>query len=408
MPIVVGISLRQGGRLYQYDPGEQRFYRGEKVVVETQRGLEIGVVREPPRDAPDDDANAPIRPVLRRATASDTAREADNREREFLVIQTCRRHVERLGLPMRLISAHYSLDGGHVLVFFLAEHRVDFRELVRDAARELHVRIELRQVGVRDEAKIIGGHGVCGRPLCCSTFLAGFAPVAISMAKAQGLALNPQKISGQCGRLMCCLAFEYEHYHGIRVTLPKLNAQVETPGGMGKVTKLNVLARQIEVTIPDQPAPLWFTVEEGGGMAPVLDAPTPARRLERPRDVGSLAALRTDAARKAGPQVAEMVAEPAADGDVKSKRRRKRKKPGTAGSAPEGQVSRPPRPKPAQPAAPAAAPTGEGDAAAKAKRRRRRQKPRPDGAPSGDMPPGRYRPQRGPGDGGSPAPQGGE
>jgi len=262
MPIVVGISLRTAGKLYYFDPGTAQYYIGERVLVETARGPELGTVKLVPHEVTDEQIVAPLKPVIRGATASDLAREMSNRDREEAAIEACKRHIARLNLQMRLIDAQYSFDGGHILIHFLADNRVDFRELVRDLARELHARIELRQVGVRDEAKLIGGVGMCGRPLCCSAFLSNFAPVAINMAKVQGLALNPQKISGTCGRLMCCLAFEYEHYRDLRAGMPKINATVETPRGIGRVTKLNLIARQVEVLFPEVSDPLWFAIED--------------------------------------------------------------------------------------------------------------------------------------------------
>ncbi|MHB9024550.1 MAG: PSP1 domain-containing protein [Armatimonadota bacterium] len=262
MPIVVGISLRTAGKIYYFDPGEIEYHQGERVLVETSRGPELGTVKLTPHEVSDAQIVPPLKCVVRRATAADITRDALNREREDKALEACKRHIDRLKLPMRLIDAEYNFDGSHVLVHFLADNRVDFRELVRDVARDLHTRIELRQVGVRDEAKLLGGCGVCGRPLCCSAFLTNFTPVAINMAKVQGLALNPTKISGSCGRLMCCLAFEYDHYKGLHSNLPRLNAQVETTQGRGKVTKVNVLARQVEVTIPEQPSPIWLPVDD--------------------------------------------------------------------------------------------------------------------------------------------------
>lgn len=262
MPIVVGISLRTAGKIYYFDPGTERFLIGERVVVETVRGLELGTVKMPSIEIAEDEIVAPLKPVLRHATVDDIGRNTLNREREARAFTVCKGLVEKLCLPMRLIDAQYTLDNTHLLIHFLAEHRVDFRELVRELARELHTRIELRQVGVRDEAKLLGGYGICGRKLCCSAFLTDFAPVAISMAKDQGLALNPQKISGMCGRLMCCLAFECDQYRVERADLPRVNTMVETAQGVGRVTKLNVMTRQVEVTGPDFPAPTWFSADE--------------------------------------------------------------------------------------------------------------------------------------------------
>ena len=265
MPVVVGISLRTAGKLYSFDPEGQRYYIGERVLVETVRGQELGTVKLPPHEDAAEDIVPPLKPIIRRATALDVGRDAANREREERALIACKRLVEKLALPMNLIDAQYTLDCSHLLIHFLAENRVDFRELVRELAHELHTRIELRQVGVRDEANLIGGYGICGRKLCCSAFLGDFTPVSISMAKDQGLALNPQKISGTCGRLMCCLAFECDQYREERAGLPRLNAMVETPAGVGKVTKLNVMSRMIEVLLPDTPAPVWYSADELAG-----------------------------------------------------------------------------------------------------------------------------------------------
>ncbi len=278
MPIVVGISLRTAGKIYYFDPRGESYYRGEQVVVVSARGVELGVVKEPPYNMPGDGA-PPLDTVLRRATAYDIKRNSDNRAREGAALVACRQHVEGLKLPMQLIDAQISLDASNVLIHFLSENRVDFRELVRELARELHARIELRQVGVRDEAKLINGCGICGRGLCCSSFLNNFAPVSISMAKVQGLALNPQKISGACGRLMCCLAFENDMYNEMRGELPRVNSTVQTQNGPGKVLRVNLLGRQVEVAVENEP-PAWIPVDEltggtcaGKCCAPQMDEP---------------------------------------------------------------------------------------------------------------------------------------
>ena len=182
MPIVVGVSLRTAGKIYYFDPGIAQYDRDERVLVETARGLELGCVKLPPHEVSDEQIVPPLKNVVRRATGDDLARDAFNRDWEANALAVCKRLVDKLSLPMRLIDAQYTFDGSHVLIHFLADNRVDFRELVRMLAHELHTRIELRQVGVRDEAKLLGGHGICGRQLCCSTFLANFVPVAIITA----------------------------------------------------------------------------------------------------------------------------------------------------------------------------------------------------------------------------------
>ena len=421
MPIVVGISLRTAGKIYYFDPGTERYLHGEKVVVETARGQELGTVKIPPHDVPETQIVPPLKPVTRRANAMDVSRNAANREREEFSLNVCKRLVEKLNLPMRLIDAQYTLDSSHVLIHFLAENRVDFRELVRELARELHTRIELRQVGVRDEAKLIGGYGICGRKLCCSAFLGDFAPVAISMAKDQGLALNPQKISGSCGRLMCCLAFECDQYRSEKAGMPRLNATVETPQGVGKVTKLNVMSRQVEVMLPDAPAPLWFSADELGGkplavaahcgqeacgghccsdelaeVAVLDEGDDELVYVEKTAIEVSHAELTFAAENSAVPvQTGEQ------DERARSRRRRRNKRPMNAdrppqqagGTAPQGNA-----PSANESAAPGANPN-----------RQRRRKPRPprtdeattapqpNGPPSDDrsnVPPGRYKPRR--------------
>ncbi len=249
MPIVVGVSLRAAGKIYFFDPKEEDYYRCEKVLVETVRGPEIGVIKIPPHEVEDEKIVHPLKPVIRRLSPGDIKHAEYNREREARAVEICQKYVTKLELPMQLIDAQYTFDGSNVLIHFYSDNRVDFRELVRELARELHTRIELRQVGVRDEAKILGGFGMCGQQLCCSRFLTGFIPVAINMAKEQGLALNPQKISGCCGRLMCCLAYEFEQYRELRENMPGLNAIVKTSAGTGKVVKVNLLTGMLDIFI---------------------------------------------------------------------------------------------------------------------------------------------------------------
>ncbi|MHB9133086.1 MAG: PSP1 domain-containing protein [Armatimonadota bacterium] len=366
--------------------------------METARGPELGTVRLVPHEVEESQIVPPLKSVIRRAGTDDVARAQRNREREEQALETCRRLVEKLQLSMRLIDAEYNFDGSHLLIHFLAESRVDFRELVRELAHQLHTRIELRQVGVRDEAKLIGGFGMCGRQLCCSSFLNNFTPVAINMAKVQGLALNPQKISGTCGRLMCCLAFEYEHYKEIHSGLPRINAQVETPQGIGKVTKHNVIARQVEVAVPEVPGPLWFSVDEINFQRPAHSCPKNGgcgacghehhvemadegeeqlaeETLAIFGDESSSRTIEIDAVISGN-----MLTMPdednaeRAEGEEK-RRRRRRKKPGAGAGQPGG--STPPQQRVN------AAPTPEGEQSTPAKRRRRR-KPRPAQQPAGN------------------------
>jgi cell fate regulator YaaT (PSP1 superfamily) len=222
---------------------------GDQVLVRTSRGVEIGSVRSAPREIAPDEAPGDLKPIERKATEEDVRRadELGAREREALSIAI--RKVSEHKLPMKLIAAESTLDGSKIVFHFSAENRVDFRALVRDLAQALRARIELHQVGVRDEAKLRGGLGPCGRALCCATFLGEFDPVGIKMAKEQDLSLNPQKISGTCGRLMCCLNFEYAHYREAKQCLPKAGARIDTPKGPGKIQEINVLRDRVVVSL---------------------------------------------------------------------------------------------------------------------------------------------------------------
>lgn len=212
MPTVVGVTFKSAGKVYYFDPAGHSLVFGDWVIVETSRGLEIGQVVITAREVPEEDLVPPLKPVLRAATVDDLAQMGANRQQEQEAFEICQEKINEHGLPMKLIDVEYTFDRKKVIFFFTAEGRVDFRELVKDLARVFRTRIELRQIGVRDEAKMIGGMGPCGRSLCCQSFLRSFEPVSIRMAKAQDLALNPAKISGICGRLMCCLRYESEAY----------------------------------------------------------------------------------------------------------------------------------------------------------------------------------------------------
>lgn len=249
MPRVVQICFRRAGRPYLFDAGDLELAPGDQVVARTQRGLELGTVRTAPQEVAhiEDELKA----VERKASEEDLRRAQANASREQEALAVAAEKVAAHGLPMKLIEAECSLDGGRMVIHFSAETRVDFRALVRDLAQALHCRIELHQVGVRDEAKLRGGLGPCGRPLCCATFLSTFDPVGIKMAKEQDLSLNPQKISGTCGRLMCCLNYEYEHYHQAKQCLPKVGARVETDQGPGKIQEINVIRNRAVVALDE-------------------------------------------------------------------------------------------------------------------------------------------------------------
>ena len=247
---VAGVRFRTAGRIYYFDPGDFELSRGSHVIVETARGLEYGFVVGPPMEVEEKDITQPLKPVIRISTEEDDRREQKNREREREAFWICRERIQKRGLEMKLIDAEYTFDNSKVLFYFTADGRVDFRELVKDLAGVFRTRIELRQVGVRDETKILGGYGSCGRPLCCHTWLSDFVPVSIKMAKEQNLSLNPGKISGVCGRLMCCLKNEAETYEELNKTLPHPGDEVESADGMnGLVESVNILRQTARIIV---------------------------------------------------------------------------------------------------------------------------------------------------------------
>ena len=250
MTRVIGVRFRPAGKIYFFAPGKYNIHTGDKVIVETARGVEFGTVVTGQRDVEDDKITQPLKPVIRIATQDDIRKEEKNREKEKEAFGICLEKIRKHGLEMKLIDAEYTFDNNKVLFYFTADGRIDFRELVKDLASVCRTRIELRQIGVRDETKIRGGIGICGRPLCCNTYLSEFAPVSIKMAKEQNLSLNPSKISGVCGRLMCCLTNEEETYEELNSRLPSNGDHVTTPEGLkGDVQSVNVLRQQVKVIV---------------------------------------------------------------------------------------------------------------------------------------------------------------
>lgn len=247
MPTVVGIRFKKACKIYYFDPAETGVAKGDYAIVETARGVEYGEVVIGPREVEESGIVSPLKPVMRKATAEDDLKLAENKIREKEAFNICLRKIKNHELPMRLIDVEFTFDVNKIIFYFTADGRIDFRELVKDLAAVFRTRIELRQIGVRDEAKMLGGIGCCGRPLCCATFLGDFEPVSIRMAKDQNLSLNPTKISGICGRLMCCLKYENHMYckncgNGARrerIEIPKMGALVITPLGEGKVVGVN-------------------------------------------------------------------------------------------------------------------------------------------------------------------------
>lgn len=247
---IVGVRFRNAGKVYYFDPKDYKIQVGDHVIVETARGIEYGTVTGKVQEVPEGKVVQPLKPVIRVASAEDDAKAKRNREKEKEAMRICKEKIRKHELEMKLIDAEYTFDNNKVLFYFTADGRIDFRELVKDLAAVFRTRIELRQIGVRDETKILGGIGSCGRPLCCSTFLSEFAPVSIRMAKEQNLSLNPTKISGVCGRLMCCLKNEEETYEYLNSKLPGIGDTVTTVTGLkGEVSSVNVLRQKVKILV---------------------------------------------------------------------------------------------------------------------------------------------------------------
>lgn len=253
MKEIIGVRFRAGGKVYSFDPGDISPRAGERVVVETARGLELGIVADEPHTVEDNQIVAPLRRAVRMATANDIKTAEELRDREKKSIGICQERVEAHKLEMKIINAECSFDGSKIIFYFTADGRIDFRSLVKDLASVFKSRIELRQVGVRDEAKMLGGLGICGRPFCCASFLDDFHPVSIKMAKEQNLSLNQSKISGTCGRLMCCLKYEQEAYEDLIKTTPKVGTEVDTPAGPGTIADVSLISGKLRVKLDDAP-----------------------------------------------------------------------------------------------------------------------------------------------------------
>ena len=250
---VVDIQFRPGQKVYYFEPGGLQLRSGDHVIIDTARGPEYGICTGGNHEIPEKDVVAPLRSVLRKATEQDEKTVEENREKEKKAYEICLEKIAELQLDMQMVSAEVAFDGSKILFFFTADERVDFRELVKNLASVFHTRIELRQIGVRDKAKMVGGLGICGRPFCCASFLDDFQPVSIKMAKTQNLSLNPTKISGTCGRLMCCLKYEQDAYEDLLKNAPKAESFVDTPEGRGTVVEVDLLRSRVKVRLEDQP-----------------------------------------------------------------------------------------------------------------------------------------------------------
>ncbi len=251
MKEIIGVRFRDGGKIYSFDPGSISPRSGDKIVVETARGLELGTVADERHMVEDEKIIAPLRKAIRMANPVDLKTAAELRDREKKAVVTCQEKADAHNLEMKIINAECSFDGSKIIFFFTADGRIDFRALVKDLASVFRTRIELRQIGVRDEAKMLGGIGICGRPFCCASFLDDFQPVSIKMAKDQNLSLNQAKISGTCGRLMCCLKYEQDAYEDLIRTTPRVGSAVDTPAGPGTVSDVSLISGKLRVKIED-------------------------------------------------------------------------------------------------------------------------------------------------------------
>lgn len=262
MQNVVGIDFQKSGKMEYYSPKKFDLNVGDWVVVESKRGLEMGRVKYAPLDVADEDVTLPLKEIVRHATDEDLNQYEQNEKDAEEAMTLCKNTIQQQSLEMRLVNCEFTLDKSKVIFNFTADDRIDFRKLVKHLAQNLKTRIELRQIGVRDEAKLLGGIGPCGRSLCCATFLGDFEPVSIKMAKDQNLSLNPTKISGACGRLMCCLKYENDFYEEARAQLPDLGDKIVTPEGKGQVIGLNILDISMQVKIDGLEQPLEYKMEE--------------------------------------------------------------------------------------------------------------------------------------------------
>ena len=303
MAVVIAVRFKTNSKSYYFDPLDFEIVKGESVIVETTRGVEIGEVTMDRTDVPESDIVAPLKKVLRIATDEDKEHAKENREKEKWALEVCHAKISQHNLDMKLIDVEYTFDNNKLLFYFTSEGRVDFRELVKDLASVFKTRIELRQIGVRDEAKILGGIGVCGRCLCCKSFLGDFHPVSIKMAKEQGLSLNPTKISGSCGRLMCCLKYEQDAYEYLLSKTPNVGAIVDTNRGRGVVMSVSLLKELLKVKLDDGNVAdlVEFSVDEvkliknpakrsreKAGAEENQDSPMDDGKIEEAADVGEI------------------------------------------------------------------------------------------------------------------------
>lgn len=353
---VVDIQFRPGQKVYYFDPAGLHCRAGDHVIIDTARGAEYGYCTAGNHMISPREVVAPLRPVLRLATAQDEKIAADNRAKETKAFGVCLEKIRQQGLDMQLVSAECAFDGSKLLFFFTADERVDFRELVKSLASVFHTRIELRQIGVRDKAKMVGGLGICGRPFCCASFLDDFQPVSIKMAKTQNLSLNPTKISGTCGRLMCCLKYEQEAYEDLLKHSPKAESFVDTPDGRGTVEEVDLLRQRVKVRLENQPDNLvWHKNEDiavlRNGKAKKSDPPIPEdwapisgsgqkpRKEEAPEEPAFLDPIRFRYSTES--VVTEQPEKPQEEEQPRSRSRRRNRKPREGGEAQQPKSAQP-------------------------------------------------------------------
>ena len=282
MAVVIGVRFKEVGKIYYFDPDQKDYSLGELVIVETARGVECGTVAIANKEVADESIVKPLKKVVRSANKEDLRRMEENRQKEKRAYRICQEKINANKLEMKLVGVEYTFDRGKILFYFTADGRIDFRELVKDLASVFRTRIELRQIGVRDEAKMLGGLGICGRPFCCSSFLGEFQPVSIKMAKEQGLSLNPTKISGTCGRLMCCLKYEQPAYEELLRTTPKVGAVVNTPDGRGVVKEVSLLTGQLKVNLQSSDEGV-LSVYDKGDVRPIRGEARQGGRKDSPK-----------------------------------------------------------------------------------------------------------------------------
>ncbi len=352
---VVDIQFRPGQKVYYFDPAGYRLQAGDHVIIDTARGPEFGYCTGGNHTVTKKEVVAPLRPVLRRATEQDEKTAAENQAKEKKAYEFCMKKVAEQELDMQLVSAECAFDGSRMIFFFTADERVDFRELVKTLASTFHTRIEVRQIGVRDKAKMVGGLGICGLPFCCASFLDDFQPVSIKMAKTQNLSLNPTKISGTCGRLMCCLKYEQDAYEDLLRTAPKAESFVDTPDGRGTVVEVDLLRQRVKVKMEQQPEVIGTYANADiailrNGKAKKTDAPIPAdlapisgggKRVKEKKEEQEEIFLDSIRMRYSDQTIAEETA-PAEEGNEEARsasrnnrRRKPRKKSGEKSAAPK-------------------------------------------------------------------------